>query len=160
MTDGANQTFYSAAKTAKFSIFKTCKQAVPGQNTRHPPAQPENYCESKQTYFSYSVDKAFHLPEFLLYFSSRFLRHYSSCGIVPNFSSPRLFTHLDIHLKHTGELAWVPEGSLPPKPPKSGKYSETYLTAPSFLDRKETGRNIFLLRHLSELPMIVKVLIF
>ena len=66
-----------------------------------PTARPENYCESKQTYFSYSVDKAFHLPEFLVYFSSRFLRHYSSCGIVPNFSSPRLFTHLDIHLKHT-----------------------------------------------------------
>ena len=38
--------------------------AVAGQNTRHPPARPENYCESKQTYFSYSLDKAFHLPEF------------------------------------------------------------------------------------------------
>ena len=24
---------------------------------------PENYCESKQTYFSYSLDKAFHSPE-------------------------------------------------------------------------------------------------
>ena len=33
--------------------------AVAGQNTRRPPARPENYCESKQTYFSYSLDKAF-----------------------------------------------------------------------------------------------------
>ena len=38
--------------------------AVTGQNTRRPPARPENYCESKQTYFSYSLDKAFHPPEF------------------------------------------------------------------------------------------------
>ena len=38
--------------------------AVEGQNTRRPPARPENYCESKQTYFSYSLDKAFHSPEF------------------------------------------------------------------------------------------------
>ena len=58
MVDGANQTFYSAAKNAKFSIFKTSKMAVAGQNTRRPPARPENYCESKQTYFSYTLDKA------------------------------------------------------------------------------------------------------
>ena len=32
--------------------------------TQRPPARTENYCESKQTYFSYSLDKAFHLPEF------------------------------------------------------------------------------------------------
>ena len=38
--------------------------AVAGQNTQRPPAWPENYCESKQKYFSYSLDKAFHLPEF------------------------------------------------------------------------------------------------
>ena len=38
--------------------------AVAGQNTRRPLAQPENYCESKQTYFSCSLDKAFHSPEF------------------------------------------------------------------------------------------------
>ena len=38
--------------------------AVAGQNTRRPLARPENYCESKQTYFSYSLDKAFHSPEF------------------------------------------------------------------------------------------------
>ena len=35
-----------------------------------------------------------------------------------------LFTHLEIHLKHTRELAWVPEGSLQTKASKSGKYSE------------------------------------
>ena len=29
-----------------------------------PPARTENYCESKQTYFSYSLYKAFHSPEF------------------------------------------------------------------------------------------------
>ena len=38
--------------------------AVAGQNTRRLPARPENYCESKQAYFSYSLDKAFHSPEF------------------------------------------------------------------------------------------------
>ena len=38
--------------------------AVEVQNTRRPPARPENYCESKQTYFSYSLDKTFHSPEF------------------------------------------------------------------------------------------------
>ena len=38
--------------------------AVTGQNTRRSPARPENYCESKQTCFSYSLDKAFHSPEF------------------------------------------------------------------------------------------------
>ena len=64
MVDGANQIFYSAAKNAKFLVFKTCKTAVAGQNTRRPPARPENHCESKQTYFCYSLDKAFHLPEF------------------------------------------------------------------------------------------------
>ena len=38
--------------------------AMTGQNTQRSPARPENYCESKQTYFSYSLDKAFHSPEF------------------------------------------------------------------------------------------------
>ena len=38
--------------------------AVARQNTRRPLAGPQNYCESKQTYFSYSLDKAFHSPEF------------------------------------------------------------------------------------------------
>ena len=52
------------------------------------------------------------------------MRHYSSCGIAPNFLCPRLITHLDIHLKHTRELTWFPEGSLRTKALKSGKYSE------------------------------------
>ena len=55
--------FTAPQKNAKFSVFKTCKMAVAGQNTRRPPARPENYCESKQTYFSYSLNKAFHSPE-------------------------------------------------------------------------------------------------
>ena len=38
--------------------------AVAGQNTRRPPAWPEDYYESKQSYFSYRLDKAFHSPEF------------------------------------------------------------------------------------------------
>ena len=41
-----------------------CKLAVAGENTQRPPARTENYFESKQTYFSYILDKAFHLPEF------------------------------------------------------------------------------------------------
>ena len=53
--------FTALQKNAKFSVFKTCKMAVAGQNTRRPPARPENYCESKQTYLSDSLDKAFHL---------------------------------------------------------------------------------------------------
>ena len=64
MVDGANQTFYSATKNAKFSVFKMFKMALAGQNTQRPPVRPENYYESKQTYFSYSLDKAFHSPEF------------------------------------------------------------------------------------------------
>ena len=36
------------------------------------------------------------------------------------------FTHLDIYLKHTWELARVPEGSLQTKTLKSGKYSEAW----------------------------------
>ena len=39
--------------------------AVAEQNIRRPPARPENYCESKQIHFSFSLDKAFHLPKFL-----------------------------------------------------------------------------------------------
>ena len=35
-----------------------------GQNTRRPTARQENHCELKQTYFTYSLDKAFHLQEF------------------------------------------------------------------------------------------------
>ena len=36
MVDGAIQTFYSAAQNVKFSVFKTSKMAVVGQNTRRP----------------------------------------------------------------------------------------------------------------------------
>ena len=38
--------------------------AVVVQTYRRPSARPENYCESKQIYFSYSLDEAFHSPEF------------------------------------------------------------------------------------------------
>ena len=38
--------------------------AVAVQNNRRPSARPENYCETKQIYFSYSLDEAFHSPEF------------------------------------------------------------------------------------------------
>ena len=44
--------------------FQDVQNGRAGQNTRRRPARPENYCESKQTYFSYSLDKAFHSPEF------------------------------------------------------------------------------------------------
>ena len=47
-----------------FSIFKTCKLAVAGENTQRPLAGPKNYCESNQTCFTYSLEKGFHLPEF------------------------------------------------------------------------------------------------
>ena len=40
--------FTAPQKNAKFSVFKTCKMAVAGQNTRRPPARQGNYCESKQ----------------------------------------------------------------------------------------------------------------
>ena len=40
-----------------------CRLAVAGRNTQRPLARPENYCESKQTYFTYSLDKVYHLPE-------------------------------------------------------------------------------------------------
>ena len=45
-------------------------------------------------------------------------------GTAPNFPGPLLFTHLDIHLKHTWELAWGPLGSLQTKASKSGKNIE------------------------------------
>ena len=44
--------------------FQDVQNGRAGQNTRRPPVRSENYCESKQTYFSYSLDKAFHSPEF------------------------------------------------------------------------------------------------
>ena len=45
--------------------------AVAGQNTWCSPASHEDYCESQQTYFSYSLDKAFHLLEFQANYFSR-----------------------------------------------------------------------------------------
>ena len=82
-------------------LFKTCKMAVARQNTRRPPARPENYCKSKQTYFSYSLDKAFHSPEFQakLFFTRNwvggfywdslliFIKAGCSLRVVPHFSS-------------------------------------------------------------------------
>ena len=56
--------FTAPQKMLNFSVFKTCKMAMGGQNTRRPQALPGNYCEPKQTYFRYSLDKAFHSPEF------------------------------------------------------------------------------------------------
>ena len=43
--------------------------------------------------------------------------------LAPNFLSPRLIAHLEFHLKHPWELAWVPEGSLQTEA-SSGNYSE------------------------------------
>ena len=63
--------FTAPQKNAKFSVFKTCKMAVAGQNTRRPPARPENSCESKQTYFSDSLDKAFTRQSFRQNYFSR-----------------------------------------------------------------------------------------
>ena len=51
-------------KCQNFQFSRRAKWPWAGQNTRRPPAQPENYCQSKQTYFSYSLNKAFHSPEF------------------------------------------------------------------------------------------------
>ena len=50
--------------TATQKNFQPCKLAVAGGNTQRPPARTENYCESKQTYFNYSLDRSFDLPEF------------------------------------------------------------------------------------------------
>ena len=58
----------------------------------------------------------------LLHFSGH--RELESGLLAPNFLSPRLIAHLEFHLKHTWELARVPEGSLQTKASKSCKYSE------------------------------------
>ena len=55
---------FTLRKKRQIFSFQDVQMAVAGQNTGRPPAQPENYCESKQTYFSYSLDKAFYSPEF------------------------------------------------------------------------------------------------
>ena len=51
-------------KKCQIFSFQDVQMTMAGQNTRGPPAWPEIYCESKQIYFSYSLDKALHLPEF------------------------------------------------------------------------------------------------
>ena len=51
-------------KKCQIFSFQDVQNGLGGQNTRRPPARPENYYESKQAYFSYSLDKAFHSPEF------------------------------------------------------------------------------------------------
>ena len=51
-------------KKCQIFNFMTCKLDVAGQNTRRPTARQENYCESKQAYFTYILDKAFRLQEF------------------------------------------------------------------------------------------------
>ena len=51
-------------KKCQIFSFQDVQNGLGGQNTWHPPARPENYYELKQTYFSYSLDKAFHSPEF------------------------------------------------------------------------------------------------
>ena len=57
--------FTSPQKMPNFQFSRCAKWPWRArQNTRRPPARPENYYESKQTYFSYSLDKAFHSPEF------------------------------------------------------------------------------------------------
>ena len=60
MADGANQTL-----PQKMSDFQYSRRANwPWRDKILSAPQQENYCESKQTCFSYSLDKAFHLPEF------------------------------------------------------------------------------------------------
>ena len=56
--------FTAPQKMPNFQFSRRAKWPWGGENTRRPPARPENYYKSKQTYFSYSLDKAFHLPEF------------------------------------------------------------------------------------------------
>jgi len=77
LADGANQTFYSAVKNAPFSIFKTCKLAVAGQNMLGAPhrgqkiivdqskpilvivsIKPFTYQSFRQNYFSREIEWA------------------------------------------------------------------------------------------------------
>ena len=55
--------FTAPQKMPNFQFSRLAKWPWMEKNTLRPPARPENYCESKQTYFSYSLDKAFHSPE-------------------------------------------------------------------------------------------------
>ena len=55
---------FTAPQKCQIFSFQDVQNARGGTkySTRSPPARPENYCESKQTYFSYSLDKVFHSP--------------------------------------------------------------------------------------------------
>ena len=52
----------------KMPHFQDLQTGHGGTKYSVPPPPPQRdqkyYCESKETYFSYSLDKAFHLPEF------------------------------------------------------------------------------------------------
>ena len=56
--------FTAPQNMPNFQVSRRAKWSWPDKILGAPPAQPENYCESKQTHFSYSLDKAFHSPEF------------------------------------------------------------------------------------------------
>ena len=60
----ANQTFESVVKKWLIFNFQDEQTGRGGRTYSAPPVKTENYYESKQTYFSYGLDKAFHLPEF------------------------------------------------------------------------------------------------
>ena len=49
---------------------------------------------------------------------THFRQQYLTCGITPNSLHAIQITHLDIHSKHTWELAWVIEGNLSKTPSK------------------------------------------
>ena len=57
---------FTAPQKCQIFSFQDVQNGCGGTkySTRSPPARPENYCESKQTYFTYILDKAFHLQEF------------------------------------------------------------------------------------------------
>ena len=52
--------FTAPQKVPNFQFSRRAKWPWRDKILGVPPARPENYCESKQTYFSYSLDKAFH----------------------------------------------------------------------------------------------------
>ena len=56
--------FTAPEKVPNFEFSRRAKWPWRDKILGAPPARPENYCKSKQTYFSYSLDKASHLPEF------------------------------------------------------------------------------------------------
>ena len=56
--------FTTPQKMPNFQFSRRAKWPWWDKILAPPPARSENYCESKQTYFSYSLDKAFHSPEF------------------------------------------------------------------------------------------------